>query len=366
MLASKLVGLYCGSPVIWEYDEHRRIASKLRDYHHTLVNETINMILDIEKQGNQQQAIALMWKLWLTLQRYRELCDSQRRGALFDMAGFLERNGDRDEHQDVLATIADITDPCAPKPDPDPCHLLATSILEDDDGLLDKFWQMHFPKSTMPSNVVLKPLQCAAQHGNPKVADTVLSRQSGYETGPAIFKLEGLHVAAFKGNVDTLSTLIKNGNIDARTDHNQTPLFLAAAYGQESCCGLLLGHNADTNARDKHGHTILEVAAKGGNLNIVKMLVDYRADLVAPVHYCCSTPLQAAIESGSLEVVQYLLDQGVDVSPQRAYDNETALSLAQARGLPSVVSRLQDIEASRQSNQFMMPRSYNDERNTWR
>ena len=352
------MGLHCGSPGIWKFDEHRDIASKLREEYHTLFIKIVNMILDIGKQGNQETAISLMWKLWLALQRYRELCDSQKRGALLDMAEFFKKNGDGDEYQDVLRMIADIDDPYAPDPNPDPCHLLATSFLENDNGVLRKVWQKHFAKSSLPSDLVLKPLQCAAQHGNPKVADSILSRQSGYDKEPAIFKLEGLHVAALYGNVDTLSTLIENVEgriVDARTVQNQTPLFLAAANGQEGCCRLLLEHKADFTLRDKHGHTVLEVAARTGNLNIVRMLVDAGADLGAPFYYGCgSTPLQAAIESGSQELVQYFLDQGVDVSPQRAYDNETAMSLAQARDLPSVVSRLQEIEASQQPNQFMM------------
>ena len=364
------MGLHCGSPCIWKFEEHRDIASKLGEEYHTLFIKIVNMILDIGKQGDRETAISLMWKLWLVLQRYRELCDSQKRDALLDMAEFFEENGDHDEYQNVLSVIADIDDPYAPDPNPDPCHLLATSFLKDGEGVPRKVWQKHFANSSMPSDLVLKPLQCAAQHRNPKVADSILSRQSDYHKEPAIFKLEGLHVAALCGNVNTLSTLIKNAessNVDARTVQDQTPLYLAAANGQEGCCRLLLEHKADYNLRDNHGHTILEVAARKGNLNVVRMLVGAGAKLDAQVSFrCASTPLQAAIESGSQELVQYLLDQGVDVRPRRAYDNESAMSLAQAKDIPSIVSRLQEIEARQGARQFMMSGSYDDDLDIWR
>ena len=367
---SKLVGVYCDNPCIRKFDEPRDIASKLGGEYHTLFIKIVNMILDIGKQGNRETAISLMWKLWLVSYRYRELCDSQKRGALLDMAEFFTKNGEHDEYRNILSVIADIDDPYAPEPKPDPCHLLATSFLKNDEGVPRKVWQKHFAKSSMPSDLVLKPLQFAAQHRNPKVAESILSRQSGYNKEAAIFKLEGLHVAASCGNVNTLSTLIENAegrNVDARTVEEQTPLFLAAANGQEGCCRLLLEYKADYNSRDKHGHTIVEVAARKGNLNVVRMLVHAGAELGAQVTcHCALTPLQAAIESGSQELVHYLLDQGVDVSPRRVYDKESTIRLAQARKMPSLVSRLQEIEACQGAHQFVMSDTSNNDPGIWR
>lgn len=336
------------------YEKPRTITSKFKEEFHTLYIKLYYMIEELDSRGNQDLANGLlanglMSKLLLTEQKYPGLCDDQKRGVLMDMASFFKRNEDKYEHEYVLGKVADMVDPHIMPVDKDPCHLLATSFLEGDGEGLKPFWKKHFARSNMPSDLVVPPLQRAAQHRNPKIAGNILSRQDSINGIPAIFNLESVHIAAAMGNSATLSTLTGTDGLDinARDVHRQTPLFLAAKNGHQDCCKLLLQHNADINTRDHHGHTIVEVAAKSGSLAIVKMLVASGADIHASPPQCGSTPLQAAIESGdpSGELVQYLIGKGVDVCAQRVYDKATAMTLAHERGLHPLVRQIEEIIA---------------------
>ena len=303
------------------------------------------MVGSLESDGNEDLANLLMVKLLLALEKFPGLCDDQKRGPLLEMASLFKKFGDLDEYRHVLGKVADMKDPPVLPIEQNYCQLLADSLIEIDSTLLIPFWKKHFTEINMPSDRVIPPPQRAAQYCNPKVIENILSRPNSINAAPAISNLEAVHIAAAKGNLDTLSTLIKKAyKVDVRDAQNQTPLFLAAAYGHKDCCLLLLQRGANPNSRDYHGHTIVEVACKRGNLSIVKMLVANGANLHANVAGCASTPLQAAIESGdpSGELVQYLLTQKVEISLFRSYDNQTALSLAENRGLQQVVSQLKD------------------------
>ena len=212
---------HCGAPHTCGYEKPRTIISKLKEEFHTLFIKILNMILELDSQGNKDLAIRLMGKLENALRKYPGLCDDQKRGALSDMAAFYKENGEQDEYEDVLGMIADMTDhPVLPiDEDQDPCYLLAMAFLESETEGLTKFWVKHFAKSNMPSDPAVPQLQRAAQHRNPKIAEIILSRQQRINTAPAIFNLESVNIAAALGNVDTLSTLIEIvgvENVDAR------------------------------------------------------------------------------------------------------------------------------------------------------
>ena len=332
---------HCGAPHTHGYEKPGIVTSKLKEEFHTLCIKISNSIEECDNQGDQDLASRQIMKLLLVLEIYPGLCDDQKRGAMLGMARVLKKYKDRDLYQYFLGKITGMVDPPIMPIDldrGDPSQLLAESFLESDGEALAPFWKKHFAKDNMPSDVDIPPPLRAAQHRNPKIAEITLSKQKSTNGAPAISNLEGVHIAAAMGNLDTLSTFIDKAdgrNVDARDAQGQTPLFLAAANGRQDCCSLLLQRKADPNLRDRHGHTIAEVAARSGNLHIVKMLVAQGADLHTWVARCASTPLQAAIESGyhSGELVQYLLAQHVDVSAQRVHDNETAMSLAQGKGL---------------------------------
>jgi len=94
-----------------------------------------------------------------------------------------------------------------------------------------------------------------------------------------------IHLAAACGCFEAVSLLLTAGwNVNTKTIHQETPLHLAAKYGNFSVVQLLLEHQADPNVTtevtslytsglDKDNHwTPLHYAAQNGYLKIVKFL----------------------------------------------------------------------------------------------
>ncbi|XP_011299630.1 ankyrin repeat domain-containing protein 6 isoform X2 [Fopius arisanus] len=64
-----------------------------------------------------------------------------------------------------------------------------------------------------------------------------------------------------------------------RDEHGRTPLFIAAAAGQNATCELLLLQGLDINAADSSGVTPLQKAAAEGHSEVVELLLKHGADI---------------------------------------------------------------------------------------
>jgi ankyrin repeat protein len=83
-----------------------------------------------------------------------------------------------------------------------------------------------------------------------------------------------VHDAAAVGRTRALAELLDTDR-DAplrRASEGETPLHLAAAFGQKDAVELLLDHGADPSATDGDGRTATELAAARGHDDIVRLL----------------------------------------------------------------------------------------------
>lgn len=93
--------------------------------------------------------------------------------------------------------------------------------------------------------------------------------------------------------------LIENGaEVDARSKDRQTPLHLAAKYGNENTLKILIDNKADVNSKDSNEFTALHYAVQNGREDIVEALIDSHAD-VNVKNKRKQTPLDLAARTGS-------------------------------------------------------------------
>ncbi|PKK41442.1 hypothetical protein CI102_13947, partial [Trichoderma harzianum] len=86
--------------------------------------------------------------------------------------------------------------------------------------------------------------------------------------------------------------------------------------GHTAVIQLLLDNNANIETKDKDGDTPLGIAAYYGQTAAIQLLLDYNADINAKSNDNVGrTPLSYAVEKGGKSIVKALLDSGkVDVN----------------------------------------------------
>ncbi|KAM8888940.1 ankyrin repeat and SOCS box protein 3 isoform 2-T2 [Synchiropus picturatus] len=87
-----------------------------------------------------------------------------------------------------------------------------------------------------------------------------------------------LHQAVYKGHSGIVRLLVKVCHLEARDDHEITPLFVAAQYGRQECLEILIKSGADVNAQAADLATPLMIASQEGHSACVDLLLDQGAD----------------------------------------------------------------------------------------
>ncbi|MBN2424087.1 MAG: ankyrin repeat domain-containing protein [Calditrichaceae bacterium] len=105
--------------------------------------------------------------------------------------------------------------------------------------------------------------------------------------------------------------LIKGASVNARDNHDNTPLLLAACADNPEIIKLLVQHGAEINAANKDGETALHTAAINNQNDAVKYLMDKGANpnLMNKNSY---TPLHAAIFAGNEKVINTFIEREVN------------------------------------------------------
>jgi len=120
----------------------------------------------------------------------------------------------------------------------------------------------------------------------------------------------GLVLALREPSIKVVTVLLNwpKVNVEARTDHDESPLMLAALKGLTGICQQLIAKDADVN---KPGWTPLHYAATNGHLDIMKLLLEHHAyiDAASPNG---TTPLMMAARYGTPSAVKLLLEAGAD------------------------------------------------------
>ena len=101
---------------------------------------------------------------------------------------------------------------------------------------------------------------------------------------------------------------------DLEDSQGETPLFIAARYGDDALIKLLLEHEAEPNYKNKYGDTALRVAVEYNHPAVVAALLEGGADVnTQDVHLRGKpTMLMLAATNGHAEIVELLLKKGAE------------------------------------------------------
>ena len=117
----------------------------------------------------------------------------------------------------------------------------------------------------------------------------------------------------------------------------------AIKRGDVQCVCELLDRGADVDARDQHGQTGLMLAAHAGHCDVVEALIAHRANLNSTAKYGLSA-LMLAIVAGHAEVARHLADAGADLSLSGTgapgFAGKSAYDLAVARKMRELSAAL--------------------------
>ncbi|KAI9428425.1 ankyrin repeat-containing domain protein, partial [Lactarius indigo] len=99
--------------------------------------------------------------------------------------------------------------------------------------------------------------------------------------------------ASVDGHRDVVESLLDHGaDVDLQDDYYDTPLTLAAYYGEIDIVRVLLEHNADVHCQGNSGRTPLHDAIQGASNvsrgdypRIVKLTLEHGADVGAKDKY---------------------------------------------------------------------------------
>ncbi|OQS03493.1 ankyrin repeat protein [Thraustotheca clavata] len=157
-------------------------------------------------------------------------------------------------------------------------------------------------------------------------------------------KCNAWHLAAMNNHtkiLDCMWTLGSKEAIDSRDRKKQTPLHIAAQYGQVAAIKLLLQYSSDTHAIDKRGNTPLHLACRSNSFAAVKVLLS--PSKLEARNRSRETPLLSAIAATKqgakeqFEIIALLLNSGASVS---VFDHSFQSPLYIGMPFPALIERL--------------------------
>ncbi|KAF5298214.1 hypothetical protein FQA39_LY02638 [Lamprigera yunnana] len=189
-------------------------------------------------------------------------------------------------------------------------------------------------KVDVTTNENYTALHIAVEAGKPLVVETLLGYGADVHIQGGKLKETALHIAARVKDGDKCALmLLKSGaGPNITTDDGQTPVHVAAKYGNLHTLLLLLDDGGDPQFKNKYAETPLHLACKGCRPDVVRHLINYikqnkgsevAAQYVNEVndnnetalHYACTvTKEEVEVPSADKEVVRLLLENGADVS----------------------------------------------------
>ncbi|KAM6897537.1 ankyrin repeat and SOCS box protein 3 [Xenentodon cancila] len=153
------------------------------------------------------------------------------------------------------------------------------------------------------------PLYAAVDNGHQDVVKVLVSKGAEVNGTHTASCWTCLHQAVYKGHGGIVRILVSVCNLEARDDHDISPLFVAAQYGQEECLEVLITAGAGVNSQAADLATPLLIASQEGHRACVDLLLEHGAD----PNMSCSRewpqlPIHAAAEFGHVSILRRLID----------------------------------------------------------
>ena len=192
------------------------------------------------------------------------------------------------------------------------------------------------------------PLQSAAYYGEFKMVQLLLkykvdvhARRRGIGQTALHFALQGSDrsgprpdFAVSLSNVARL--LLEHGaDVNARDEHDSTPLHEAARNGRVEAIHVLLEYGADVNARKVDNTTTLHEAAQGGSIEAIRLLLELGVDVNVRKNDDTTTWHEAAF-GGSVEAIRALLEHGTDVNVRKNDDSTPLHEALRTRSVEAI------------------------------
>uniref|UniRef100_A0A096MI64 Ankyrin repeat and SOCS box containing 3 n=1 Tax=Poecilia formosa TaxID=48698 RepID=A0A096MI64_POEFO len=153
------------------------------------------------------------------------------------------------------------------------------------------------------------PLYAAVDNGHTEVVKLLVRKGAQVNRIHTASCWTCLHQAVYKGHRDIVRVLVDVCNLEAHDDHEISPLFLAAQYGQKECLELLINAGATVNTQAADLATPLLIASQEGHQACVDLLLDNGAN----PNMACSKdwpqfPIHAAAEFGHISILRRLIE----------------------------------------------------------
>ncbi|KAK9721817.1 Ion transport protein [Popillia japonica] len=207
-------------------------------------------------------------------------------------------------------------------------------------------------KVDITTNENYTALHIAVESCKPAVVETLLGYGADVHVRGGKLKETPLHIAArVKDGERCALMLLKSGaGPNLTTEEGQTPVHVAARYGNLQTLLLLLEDGGDPQYQNKHGETALHLACKGCRPDVVQHLINYvkqnkgEETVVAYVnelnendesalHYICTvTKEEVEFPHADRDVVKILLENNADVKLVSKYVHESAFHYVAVAG----------------------------------
>ena len=145
-------------------------------------------------------------------------------------------------------------------------------------------------------------------------------------------QLSPTELAASRGHLSLVETLVKNGAILNKPKKDFSALTKAVEFGHLEVVQFLLKQEIQLKGDELH------LAASSGHLEIVECLIDTRGtpvDSDSAKHG--GRPLHMACRHGHVKVVKELINNHADIEAKSSNNHQTPLHVASANGQDEVV-----------------------------
>lgn len=153
------------------------------------------------------------------------------------------------------------------------------------------------------------PIYAAVDGGHKEVVELLIRKGAKINGKHTESCWTCLHQAAYKGYCEMVRLLVAvpGCQLEARDDHQITPLFVAAQYGQQHCLEILVDAGADVNTQAGDLATPLMIASQEGHEGCVEVLLAHGANpnLVCSMGWP-QLPIHAAAEFGHISILKRL------------------------------------------------------------